>query len=104
MNYDTPIIDIKGVGEKTQKLFAHLGVYNVGDLLTYYPKDYDEFKPPVDIINAESGEICSIYACIAGTIHQKNVRNLNIITINIADKTGQMQLTFFNMPFLKKTL
>lgn len=29
---------IKGVGEKTEKLFEKIGVYTVDDLIHYYPR------------------------------------------------------------------
>ena len=41
------IRSIKGIGEKTEKLFGKLGIQSVGDLLRYYPRDYDEYGQPV---------------------------------------------------------
>ncbi len=38
------IRSIKGIGEKTEKLFAKLGIRSVGDLLRYYPRDYEEMR------------------------------------------------------------
>lgn len=40
MNLDTPIQYIKGVGPTKAKLFAKLGVFTVGDLLEYYPREW----------------------------------------------------------------
>lgn len=40
---------IKGIGEKTEKLFQKLGIYTVGDLLEAYPRDYDCCEPPVKL-------------------------------------------------------
>ena len=37
------VINLKGVGEKTSKLFEKCGVKTVGDLLSYYPRAYDGF-------------------------------------------------------------
>ena len=34
---------LKGIGEKTEKLFQKLGIETVGDLLRYYPRDYEEY-------------------------------------------------------------
>jgi len=104
MNWDTPILDIKGVGEKTAKLFGKLDIHTVGELLTHYPRDYEIFKPPVGAGEACCGEVCSIYAKVVGTVNQKKIRNLVILNVTVADQTGAMQLTFFNMPFLKKVL
>lgn len=43
----SPIIEIKGIGEKTEKLFHKLNIFTIGDLLSYYPRDYETFKEPV---------------------------------------------------------
>ena len=50
---------LKGVGEKTEKLFFKLGIYDTEDLLHYYPRNYDAFEAPVDIADLEEGtEMC----------------------------------------------
>ena len=49
------IHEIKGVGEKTEKLFAKLGIYTVGDLLRYYPRNYDVYEEAVPIAEVEDG-------------------------------------------------
>lgn len=104
MDRSTPIIELKGVGEKTQKLFEKLDIHTVGDLLSFYPRDYETFHEPVTIRQAAPGEVCAIYAAVAGIPNEKRVRKLHILNVNVSDGTGSLTLTFFNMPFLKKTL
>lgn len=104
MNRETPVIDVKGVGEKTQKLFQKLNILTVGELLRSYPRDYEIFGEPVKITGAVPGEVCAVYAAVSGIPNEKKVRKLTILNVNISDETGMMGLTFFNMPFLKKVL
>ena len=104
MNNHTPGIDIKGIGEKTQKLFQKLDIYTVGYLLTHYPRDYETFKEPVLIQDAVPGEVCAVRVCVVGIPNLKKIRNLNILNVNVRDASGGMQLTFFNMPFMKNLL
>lgn len=104
MDRVTPIIELKGVGEKTQKLFAKLEIYTLGDLLSFYPRDYETFRAPVPISQAAPGEVCAIRGAVAGIPNERRVRKLHILNVNVSDGTGNLQLTFFNMPFLKKTL
>ena len=40
----TKIKELKGIGEKTEKLFAKIGIETVGDLIKYYPKGYDVYE------------------------------------------------------------
>ena len=42
MNLNSPIREIKGIGVKTEQLFQQLGVYTVGDILLYFPRDYEK--------------------------------------------------------------
>lgn len=44
-----PVNSLKGIGEKTGKLFEKLGVVTIDDLLSYYPRAYDAYEPPVSI-------------------------------------------------------
>lgn len=104
MDKDTPMIDLKGVGEKTRKLFAKLEIGTVGNLLEAYPRDYENFARPVEISSAAPGEVCAVYAAVSRIPNEKRVRSLHILNVDIGDGSGSMQLTFYNMPFLKKTL
>lgn len=40
-----PVNSLKGIGEKTGKLFEKLGVVTIDDLLSYYPRAYDAYEP-----------------------------------------------------------
>ncbi len=104
MNSDTPMIRLKGVGEKSQMLFRKLDISTVGELLAHYPRDYERFEDPVTIAQAAPGQLCTLRLCVVGVPSQKLIRNLNILNVNVRDATGSMQLTFFNMPFMKKLL
>ena len=44
-----PLTTLKGIGEKTEKLFAKVGIYNLQQLLHYYPRDYDCYAEPVPL-------------------------------------------------------
>ena len=46
MSNSEPVSSLKGIGEKTGKLFEKLGVITIDDLLSYYPRAYDTYEPP----------------------------------------------------------
>lgn len=104
MNRNTSILELKGVGEKTRKLFEKLDIRTVGDLLDHCPRDYEVYEEPVKISQAASGSVCAVYGAVTGIPNERKVRRLHILNVNISDGSGGMQLTFFNMPFLKKVL
>ena len=98
------IIALKGIGEKTAKLFSKLGITQAEELLHYYPKDYEQFEPPVAIAKAAAGERVAIRGVITGNMAVKHIRNLSILNFTVQDASGMMQMTYFNMPYLKNTL
>lgn len=105
MNDAIPINRIKGVGEKTAGLFGKINVFTVEDLIHHYPRDYESFDAPVAIRDAAPGKIQAIYGQITAIPNVKKVRNLTILNALLKDDHGDsLQLTFFNMPFLKKVL
>lgn len=98
------ITSLKGIGEKTAKLFARIGITTTNELLYYYPRDYDMFETPVLISESPIGERTAIRGMITGNMTSKRVRNLNILNFTVQDASGMVQMTYFNMPFLRNTL
>lgn len=100
-----PVNRIKGVGEKTAALFGKINVYTIDDLIRHYPRDYETYDAPVSVREAVPGKLQTIYGQITAIPNIKKVRNLSILNAVLKDSNGEsIQLTFFNMPFLKKVL
>ena len=99
-----PISSLKGIGTKTAQLYSKIGIETVEDLLTYYPRDYDIFKDPIAIGSVKEGGICAVEGMVIKTPEKKEVRNLQIVTTMIRDESGGMELIWYNMAFLVKTL
>ena len=104
MNETSSIRNLKGIGEKTEKLFARVGVKTVGDLLAYYPRGYDVYREPVAIGQVKDQERAAVTGTVSGSVEVKRTRNLTVISTVISDLTGRCRLTWFNMPFLVNTL
>lgn len=98
------VSEIKGVGEKTEKMFAKLGLFSVGDLVQYFPKNYDTFEKPCQISQMVPGKKNAIEGIIRESVQIRKVRNLQIATLNIQDESGILKLTWYNMPFLRNIL
>ncbi len=104
MNRNTSLREVKGVGEKTGKLFWKLGIKTCGELLSYYPREYEQFLPPVKISELREGRTEAIFAKIVSRPTEKRVRNLSILNFICQDESGSVTLTFFNMGFMKSNL
>lgn len=104
MNEHSPIREIKGIGEKTEKLFQKMGVYTAGDLLRYYPRTYDIYEAPVPVSELEEGSVVAVEGCVFGSVQVSPNRKLQTVTALIRDLTGTLKVLWFRMPFLRNTL
>lgn len=98
------IYTIKGIGEKTGKLFEKLGIATIDDLIHYYPRDYDIYESPVPAGACMPGKVQAAAGMLLKTAEIKRFQHLQVITTMIRDSGGVLYLTWFNMPFLRNTL
>lgn len=104
MNYNDSIRTIKGVGEKAEQKFHKLNIWEIGDLIEHYPRDYDEFHDVVPICGLEEGKLMAVEGVLRKKPAIKNTSRMKIITAFFEDETGVVQVTWFNMPFLASRL
>ncbi len=96
--------ELKGVGEKTEKLFQKIGITTTDDLLHYYPRNYDAYEEPEEIGSLKENTVAAIRATITTGVYVNKIRNLQVISITVADTTGRLAVAWFNVPYLKNTL
>lgn len=95
---------IKGVGEKAEKLYVKLGIRTVEDLLSHYPRSYDVYQPIQPVEQAAEGRVMVIEASLAGRPQIAYIRNLKIISCTMRDASGNILVSWFNMPYLLRSL
>ena len=95
---------LKGVGEKTEKMFHHLGIRTIGDLIRYYPRGFEIFDDPISIGSIEEGKVCTVAGSVFGRIQVSGSQRLQITTLYLKDLTGTLKVIWFRMPFLRNTL
>lgn len=97
--------NLKGIGEKTEKLFYKADIEKVNDLLRYYPRYYDVFEEPVLIRDLECDRTQAIKGTVVREVSVKRVRNLQVVTGYLRDERGDaIKATWFNSPYLKGKL
>ncbi len=96
---------LKGVGEKRVQLLHKLGLFSSEDLLTYYPRDYEdrtEFKRLCELLPGES--VC-VRATVSSPVQHSFVRKgMDLFRTTVFDDSGQIPLTFFNAPYVRNSL
>ncbi len=101
----TPIRYIKGIGEARYAAFSKLGIETAGDLLGFYPRAYEERGKVIPISKALDGEICSVEITVRETSAVRIIRGkLSVFRTIVEDESCVMELVFFNMPFMAKSL
>lgn len=104
MNEQSFISELKGVGEKTERILHKLEIYTIGDMLRHYPRGYDIYEEAVLIDSVTEGRIQTITGTIAGRVQLSGNRNMQVSTIYVKDASGTIKVIWFRMPFLKNTL
>lgn len=99
-----PIGLLKGIGEKTEQLFHRLHIETMLDLLYHVPRDYEKYEEPVLLTACDFQTPQTLRLFIIGNPTTKIFGKLNITTIHGADETGQIELVFFNKPYMKTVL
>ncbi len=95
---------LKGVGEKTEKLFQKAGVENCDQLLHYYPRGYDAFEEPVSVSAVVPGETNTVDAVICGKVSVRTFGRNSITMAYAGSDEAKMQVNWFHMPFLRTRL
>ncbi len=89
---------IKGVGVSRARLFAKLGVTDVGALLRFYPRAYEDWSSVCTLADAGTDTVVYIRAQVTSPVTEHRIRKgMTLYKCKAADENGAvLQLTFFN--------
>ncbi len=105
LNLNTDIRYIKGIGEAKGKAFARLGVRCVGDLLSDFPRAYEDRSKVLPIARLMEGEAACVCAMITTEPELSRIRKgMELLRFRIADASGSMLVTYFNQAWMKNRL
>ena len=104
MANDQSIETLKGIGEKTAKLFEKVGIRTIDDLLHYYPRGYDTYGEPKAIGELSEDETGTVEGFLKSGATGVHVNGLSIVQATISDMTGKLRLVWYHMPYLKNAL
>lgn len=94
--------NLSGVGPATARLFAKLNIFTVADLLTAYPRDYEDRTKRVQLKDFASSKIHTV--CKVTAHEWFGYGRMRTLKILINDGSGSAELVAFNRPFLEKSL
>ena len=96
---------IKGVGPNRATLLNKLNIFNLHDLITYFPREYQDRGKIKNICDLVDGEEALISGFTVGKINEIRIRkNMLICKVNVNDETGTCQMTWYNQSYLKTAI
>ena len=105
MKFSDDIKYIKGIGESRATAFRSVGVSNVGELLRFYPRAYEDWSKILPISQCIIGENVCIKGTVMFPVKNERVRGgMLIAKATVTDGESVVAITFFNNKYIDKML
>ena len=101
----SPLTSLSGIGSKRAALFSRLGVFCLRDLLTLFPRDYED-RTNIYPLSAppETGRGCFRLTLASDPQTSRISGGRTVVRARAFDDTGSIQIIFFNRPYIKNQL
>ena len=102
VDLNKPVQYIKGVGPNRVSLLNKLGIENLGDLISFFPREHEDRSKPKNINTLVDGEEALISAFPVERMNEIRIRkNLTICKLFVRDETGGVEIDWYNQGYLK---
>ncbi len=96
---------LKGIGEQRAKSLSKLGINTLSDLLSYFPRSYEDRSKHVPIAALTPDESACVRGLVASEPTLSRVRRgMELVKLRVVDDTGSMDITYFNQSYVQKQL
>ena len=96
---------VKGVGPNKVKLLNKLDIFTLKDLITYYPRDYEDRSVITNLKDTKDGEKYTIEVTSLTDVNIRYLnRNKNLEKLLVKDDTDSCIVTWFNQPYIKDSI
>ena len=101
----TSVRYVKGIGEQRAKSLEKLGILTLHDLISYFPRAYDDRRTYKKVKDLEDGETACVEAMVANPPALNRIRKgLELVKLRAVDETGALDVTFFNQSYMRDNL
>lgn len=101
IDFNKDVKYIKGVGPNRVKLLNKLGIFTLKDLITYYPRNYEDRSKPKNIIECSDGEEALIEAIVVSRMTEIRLKGKTMYKLQVRDESGIATAIWFNQSYLK---
>jgi hypothetical protein len=101
----TDVRYIKGIGEQRAKALNKLGIATLQDLISWFPRRYDDRREAKRIADLVPDEYACVSAMVAAEPKINRIRKgMELVKVRAVDDSGTLDVTFFNQTWLKDHL
>src|SRR3989344_888773 len=104
MNLQTSLSEVDRILKMYARRLEHLGIVTVEDLLFYIPFRYDDYRVLSKIQMLQPGEVVTVQGKVLEIKNQYTRSRKTIQKAILVDDTGEIELTWFNQPFLTRVI
>jgi len=102
---NTDVRYIKGIGEKKAQALNKLGVFSLYDLVSFFPRKYEDRCTCKPISLTYDSETTCIKAFVADNPRLSRIRRgLDLVRFRAVDESGSVNITFFNQSYVKDNI
>lgn len=95
----------KGIGEQRAKALSKLGIVTLRDLISYFPRTYEDRSETTPIAALEPGKAACIRALVSNEPTLSRVRRgMELVKLRVVDDSGSLDITFFNQSYVRMQL
>ena len=99
------IRSIKGIGEKRAQALNKLGVFSLLDLISYFPRRYEDRSTLKPIALVQDGESVCISAVVADEPRLSRIRRgFDLVKLRAYDDSAEVSITYFNQSYVRNQL
>ncbi len=101
MDLNKDVKYVKGVGPNRVKLLNKIGIFTLKDLITYYPRTYEDRSKPKNICECINGQEALIEGIVCSKLSETRMPNKTMQKLVIRDETMSATIIWFNQSYLK---
>lgn len=104
-NLYSPVTTLTGIGDVRAKKLEKLGIRTLYDLISFFPRAYEDRTKTVQICDMEVGVPACFRATVISYPRTHRIRKgMELTKLTVSDNTARLNLTFFNQPYVQNQL
>lgn len=101
---DSPVTALTGVAGKRAALLHRLGIATWRDLITWYPRDFEDWSTTLPISELTDGDVQTVVATLSGRVQTHRKGRITVLRATFRDESAAIAAVWFNQPWIAERL